>query len=245
MHQASHENVVPVNPKATSMNIGWAIDGSDHVKGTSQLVQPMIHRYHRRPSHHDEVLPRDDRYYTDPMNACPTVPKQTRKTTTTLGNMAPASSSEDSVQRQVQDHGSSRTRYEARRAPLIGQLAYEGKPLPRIGQSASSSDRQQTSHRREKKIFRDDADYDRPVHTPTSSVVPPPPTRMKKRVRIESPSIKGHQRSSAPFPPSTPATYKRQDSTMMGRKDRKMAKPEALQSGLSLDEVEEEITCPM
>lgn len=245
VHQASHKNVVSVNPQVISRHVGRVVDGSDHVKGTLQLVKPMIHRYLQGSSHQDEVLPRHDRYYTDPMNADPATRKQSRKTATSLNHMAPASSFEDSVRRQVQDHGPSRTRYEARRASPLPQLAYEGKPLPRIGQSASSSDRRQTSHRPEKETCRDDADCDRPVHSPTSSVVPPPPTRIKKRVRIESPSIKGHQRSSAPSPPSTPTTYKRQDTTMIGRKDRKMAKPVALQSGLSLDEVEEEITCPM
>lgn len=191
---ARQEEVVPVSPRAASRHVGPGDGGLEYVKGTSSLKQPTDYRYQERLSHPEEMPRRYEPHDAAIlMMAYPIEHRQSRKTETPREDTTPASSSEDSGRRQVQYHGSRRTRYEARRttSPIQQPISQE-KPLPRIGQSATSADHRQMPHRPGKQLYGDDADCHQPAHAPASSGVSPSTTRIKKRVRVESPSTKRH-----------------------------------------------------
>lgn len=242
-------NAVSVTPKASSSHDIGTEDRLKHVKGSSQQVaRPSTHREWQDSS--NDVQSRScyngsDGYYANPVDAYPGVHKCSAKTTDSRYEQVHISSSEDCNEGYGRSHGSRRTRCETQRTTSLGpQPVPKEKSMPHLRQSAAPYDSNAGSRSSGVERLQDRLENPLLAHTLTTPVVSPFSTGIKKKVRIERTT--NQQASDLQKRDSAVALETRKGpDTRAEMKVRQRVKAEGTGPGLGVDEVEEEITCPM
>jgi hypothetical protein len=235
---AGTEDAVPARPKASSRHAGRVASVLRFVKGSyDAAMHPVTRRHPQKAPHDAQVSPHSDPYPADPTRAYP-AERDPRL------HEAHASSPEDCREEGGQPHGSRRTRYETQRAsPPIPKASSSKTPTARLRQTATTADREKTPRSSEGHLLHDCESY-LPAHAPTSSAVSPSTPSIQKRVRIESPTIQ--KGSRIPDHDScVTADIRDKSDARPDRRHRRTERQEKVAPGMSVDEVEEEITCPM
>lgn len=235
---AGTEDAVPERPKASSRHVGRAASILRFAKGSyDAATHPASRRHSQKVPHDAQVSPHSDPYHADPTRAYPAerVPRR---------HEAHASSSEDCREEGGQPHGSRRTRYEAQRpSSPIPKASSSKTPTARLRQTATTADREKTPRSSERPLLHD-CESHQPARASTSSAVSPSTPSIQKGVRIESPPIQRGSRIPDQDPCVTPDIRDKSD-VRADRKHRRTERQEKVAPGMSVDEVEEEITCPM
>lgn len=247
----AHATPYFVSPSLTPRDANTTSCGSNPMKGIPFNVAPdsKTSRYRQRAfSKGDEIPPRPSvsRHATSLQDYQPRPKIRHSHKLKVSGTSCSESFAE--AEEPLQDYGSRRTRFDARHTTRLDpQITREEKPLPRIYQPPASHEVSCMPHQPRHGAHLHIGEFDQHRSTLPSPRphVSPAATRTKKRVRIETPAPKDKHCSLSSAPSVSPRKGKGKDPVMSEEEGNADIQAEKVEPGLTADEVEEEITCPM